>query len=51
MSHIVIAFAGLMGVSGIILAAIGAHLASGTGLDSAAYFLLFHAAAILVQRF
>jgi uncharacterized membrane protein YgdD (TMEM256/DUF423 family) len=47
MSHIVIAFAGLMGASGIILAAIGAHLAPGTGLDSAAYVLLFHAAAIL----
>ena len=47
MSRIVIALAGLMGVSGVILAAVGAHVAQGTGLDSAAYILLFHAAAVL----
>ena len=47
MSRIVITLAGLMGVSGVILAAVGAHAAPGTGLDSAAYILLFHAAAIL----
>ena len=47
MLRIVIALAGLMGASGVILAAVGAHVAQGTGLDSAAYILLFHAAAVL----
>lgn len=42
-----IALAGLMGAGGIVLAAAGAHAAPGAGLDSAAYMLLFHAAAIL----
>jgi uncharacterized membrane protein YgdD (TMEM256/DUF423 family) len=46
-SRIVITLAGLMGVSGVILAAVGAHVAPGTGLDSAAYILLFHAVAVL----
>jgi uncharacterized membrane protein YgdD (TMEM256/DUF423 family) len=36
-----------MGAGGVILAAVGAHLATGTGIESAAYMLLFHAAAIL----
>ena len=45
--RIAITLAGLMGASGVILAAVGAHLAPSTGLDSAAYILLFHAAAIL----
>ncbi len=36
-----------MGATGIILAAAGAHAAPGAGLDSAAYMLLFHAAALL----
>jgi uncharacterized membrane protein YgdD (TMEM256/DUF423 family) len=44
---ILIVLAGLMGASGIILAAAGAHAAPGTGLDSAAYMLLFHATAVL----
>jgi uncharacterized membrane protein YgdD (TMEM256/DUF423 family) len=44
---IVIALAGLMGAGGVILAAAGAHMALGAGLDSAAYMLLFHAAAVL----
>ena len=44
---ILIALAGLMGAGGIVLAAAGAHAAPGAGLDSAAYMLLFHAAAIL----
>lgn len=44
---ILIVLAGLMGASGIILAAVGAHTAPGAGLDSAAYMLLFHAAAVL----
>jgi uncharacterized membrane protein YgdD (TMEM256/DUF423 family) len=44
---ILIALAGLMGAGGVILAAAGAHAAPGAGLDSAAYMLLFHAAAVL----
>jgi uncharacterized membrane protein YgdD (TMEM256/DUF423 family) len=44
---ILIALAGLMGAGGIVLAAAGAHVAPGSGLDSAAYMLLFHAAAVL----
>ncbi len=44
---ILIALAGLMGAGGIGLAAAGAHMAPGTGLDSAAYMLLFHAAAVV----
>jgi uncharacterized membrane protein YgdD (TMEM256/DUF423 family) len=42
-----IMFAGLMGASGVVLAAAGAHAAPNAGLDSAAYMLLFHAAAVL----
>ncbi len=44
---ILIALAGLMGAGGIALAAAGAHMAPGAGLDSAAYMLLFHAAAVV----
>jgi uncharacterized membrane protein YgdD (TMEM256/DUF423 family) len=44
---ILMVLAGLMGASGIILAAAGAHAAPGAGLDSASYMLLFHAAAVL----
>ena len=44
---ILLALAGLMGASGIVLAAAGAHAAPQSGLDSAAYMLLFHAAATL----
>jgi len=44
---ILIAFAGVMGAAGIVLAAAGAHVAPGAGLDSAAYMLLFHAAAVM----
>ena len=44
---IVIVLAGLMGASGVALAAAAAHAAPGAGLDSAAYMLLFHAAALL----
>lgn len=44
---VLIALAGLMGASGIILAAAGAHAAPNAGLESAAYMLLFHAAALL----
>lgn len=42
-----IMFAGLMGASGVVLAAAGAHAAPNAGFDSAAYMLLFHAAAVL----
>jgi uncharacterized membrane protein YgdD (TMEM256/DUF423 family) len=44
---ILLVLAGLMGAAGIMLAAAGAHGAPGAGLDSAAYMLLFHAAAII----
>jgi uncharacterized membrane protein YgdD (TMEM256/DUF423 family) len=44
---ILIALAGLMGASGIVLAAAGAHVAPGSRLDSAAYMLLFHATSVL----
>lgn len=44
---IMLALAGLMGASGVLLAAAAAHRAPGTGLDSAASMLLFHAAAVL----
>jgi uncharacterized membrane protein YgdD (TMEM256/DUF423 family) len=36
-----------MGAGGVILAAASAHVATGSGLDSAADMLLFHATAIL----
>jgi uncharacterized membrane protein YgdD (TMEM256/DUF423 family) len=44
---IVIILAGLMGAAGVMLAAASAHVAPGSGLDSAAYMLLFHASAVL----
>jgi uncharacterized membrane protein YgdD (TMEM256/DUF423 family) len=44
---ILIVLAGVMGACGIVLAAASAHVAPGAGLDSAAYMLLFHAAAVL----
>jgi len=44
---ILLALAGLMGAAGIALAAAGAHIAPGSGLDGAAYMLLFHAAAVV----
>lgn len=45
---IFLVLAGLMGAGGIILAAAGAHAAAGAELDtSAAYMLLFHAAALV----
>src|ERR1019366_6395476 len=46
-STVLIVLAGLMGAGGVILAAAGAHPAPGAKLDSAAYILLFHAAAVL----
>jgi uncharacterized membrane protein YgdD (TMEM256/DUF423 family) len=44
---ILIALAGLMGASGVMLAAAGAHGTPRAGLDGAAHMLLFHAVAIL----
>ncbi len=44
---IFLVLAGLMGATGIVLAAAGAHGAPGAGLDSAAFMLLFHAVALL----
>jgi uncharacterized membrane protein YgdD (TMEM256/DUF423 family) len=44
---VLIALAGLMGAGGIMLAAAGAHVTPGAGLDGAAYMLLLHATAVL----
>lgn len=44
---VMIALAALMGAAGVVLAAVSAHVAPGTALDSAAYMLLFHAVAVL----
>jgi uncharacterized membrane protein YgdD (TMEM256/DUF423 family) len=44
---ILIVLAGIMGAGGIMLAAAGAHVAPGAGLEGAAYMLLFHATAVL----
>jgi uncharacterized membrane protein YgdD (TMEM256/DUF423 family) len=46
-STLFIVLAGLMGAAGVVLAAAGAHGKPGSGLDSAGYMLLFHAAALL----
>ena len=47
METALLVLAGLMGAAGVVLAAASAHGAPGTGLDSAGYLLLFHAAAAL----
>jgi uncharacterized membrane protein YgdD (TMEM256/DUF423 family) len=47
MLSILVILAGLLGAAGVILAAAGAHAAPHAGLESAAYLLLFHAAAVL----
>ena len=44
---IFVSLAGLMGAGGVILAAAAAHGAANAGVESAAYMLLFHAAAVL----
>lgn len=44
---ILVLLAGLMGASGVVLAAAGAHAEPDAGLQAAAYMLLFHAAAVL----
>jgi uncharacterized membrane protein YgdD (TMEM256/DUF423 family) len=47
MSQILLALAGLMGATGIVLTAAGAHGKPGAGLDNAGYLLLIHALAVL----
>lgn len=47
MTSTLLALACLMGACGVGLAAAAAHGAPGSGLDGAAYLLLFHAVAIL----
>ncbi len=47
MNQVLIALAGLMGASGVVLAAAGAHGKPGAGLDSAGYLLLIHAVAVV----
>jgi uncharacterized membrane protein YgdD (TMEM256/DUF423 family) len=47
MTLVLILIAGLMGASGVVLAAAAAHAKSGVGLESAGYLLLFHAIAVL----
>ncbi|HZP69858.1 MAG TPA: DUF423 domain-containing protein [Pseudolabrys sp.] len=47
MEHLLIALAGLMGAAGVLLAAASAHGKPGSGLDSAGYLLLLHAAAVV----
>lgn len=47
MIQAVIIIAGLMGAAGVVLSAAAAHGHPGSGLESAGYLLLFHAAAVL----
>jgi uncharacterized membrane protein YgdD (TMEM256/DUF423 family) len=47
MTLMLILIAGLMGASGVVLAAAVAHAKSAMGLDGAGYLLLFHAVAVL----
>ena len=47
MKAILLVLAGLMGASGITVAAIGAHTYLGAGLDVAGNILLFHAATVI----
>ena len=47
METALLVFAGLMGAAGIALAAASAHGAPGSGLDSAGYLLLLHAASVV----
>jgi uncharacterized membrane protein YgdD (TMEM256/DUF423 family) len=49
MTSTLLVLAALMGACGVALAAAAAHAAPGAGLDSAAYFLLFHAVAVLAS--
>jgi uncharacterized membrane protein YgdD (TMEM256/DUF423 family) len=47
MTLVLILIAGLMGASGVVLAAAAAHAKSGMGLEAAGYLLLLHAIAVL----
>src|SRR5215468_5792130 len=47
MTLVLILIDGLMGASGVVLAAAAAHAKSGMGLEGAGYLLLFHAVAVL----
>ncbi len=47
MHRAILVLAGLMGAFGVVLAAAGAHVASGAGLESASAMLLFHACAAI----
>jgi uncharacterized membrane protein YgdD (TMEM256/DUF423 family) len=47
MDQILIALAGVMGATGIALAAAGAHGKPGFGLDAAGYLLLIHAVGVV----
>ena len=47
MTLVLVLIAGLMGASGVALAAAAAHAKSVMGLDGAGYLLLFHAVAVL----
>ena len=47
MISILLVLASLAGACGVLLAAAAAHGAPASGLDSAAYLLLFHAVAVL----
>jgi uncharacterized membrane protein YgdD (TMEM256/DUF423 family) len=47
MLQVLIGIAALFGSAGVALAAAGAHAKPGAGLDTAAYMLLFHAAAVI----
>ena len=46
-ARLLVAFAGLAGLSGVGLSAAAAHSAAGANLDTAARFLLIHAAALI----
>jgi uncharacterized membrane protein YgdD (TMEM256/DUF423 family) len=47
METALLVLAGIMGAVGIVLAAVSAHGAPGSGLDSAGYLLVIHAAAVI----
>ena len=47
MISILLVLASLMGAGGVALAALAAHAAPASGLEGAAYLMLFHAVAVL----
>jgi uncharacterized membrane protein YgdD (TMEM256/DUF423 family) len=47
MIQTLLALAGLMGATGVVLTAAGAHGKPGAGLDAAGYLLLIHALAVI----